>query len=98
MASLPLTNPASTQDTRWKSLLDPVLANPLQSGQLLTGISLVNGSTTINHGLGRKLRGYIVVLSSAAATIHDSQSTNTMPDLTLVLVSSAATTVSLYVF
>jgi hypothetical protein len=98
MASLPLTIPASTQDTRWKALLDPVIANPLQSGQLLTGIPLASGTNTINHGLGRQLRGYFIVMNSASATFYDNQSTNQMPQLTLILNSSAPTTVSLYVF
>lgn len=99
MASLPLTIPASTQDTRWKALLDPVLGNPLVNGQMLQNLSLTGGTpNTINHGLGRALQGYVVLLSSTAATFHDNQSTNSMTNLTLILVPSATTTVSLYVF
>jgi len=98
VASLPLTIPASPQDTRWKALLDPVIANPLQAGQLLTGIKLTSGVNVVNHGLGRQLQGYFVVLNSASATFYDNQSTNSKPTLTLILVASANTTVSLYVF
>jgi hypothetical protein len=98
MNNLPLSQPASQQDTRWKSLIDPVLGNPLINGRLLTNIALSSGSNIINHGLGRKLQGYIPVLNSAAATFHDSQTTNSSPQLTLVLVASAATTISLWVF
>lgn len=85
-------------DNKWASLLNPLLASPIVNGQLLTGIALINGTTIVNHKLGRKIQGYIVVGSSAAATIHDSQATNQMPQLTLQLISNAATTVALWVF
>jgi hypothetical protein len=98
VANLPLTQPASTQDIRWKSLIDPILANPILAGQQLDNIPLVSGVNTVNHGLGRKLQGYFIVLNSAAATFYDNQSTNSSPTLTLILVASAATTVSLWVY
>lgn len=83
---------------RWASTLNPLLANPLVGGRLLNGVVLILGANTINHGLGRKLQGYFVVMNSTSSTFYDSQSTNQRPELTLVLNSSAATTVSLYVF
>lgn len=98
MASLPLQQPSSQQDSRWKSLLDPVIASPLLGGHLLQNITLASGVNTINHELGRSLQGYFVVLNSAPATFNDNQSTNTMPGLTLNLVASAPCVVSLWVF
>ena len=84
-------------ETQWKSQLDPVLANPLISGQLLTNIALVSGSNTINHKLGRALQGYIITgMHGSFAQIYDT--TSPMPALTLVLHASAATNISLYVF
>lgn len=83
---------------RWASTLNPVLANPVISGNILTDVKLIAGSNTINHKLGQKLQGYIVVMNSAPATFYDLQATNQHPELTLVLNSSQATTVSLYVF
>jgi hypothetical protein len=85
-------------ETRWKSQLDPVIACPLVNGQLLSGVALVSGYNTVNHGLGRKLQGYIVVLSGAAETFFDNQDNNASPQLTLILHSSGPTTVSLWVF
>jgi hypothetical protein len=85
-------------EQRWKSQLDPVLASPLAKGHLVSNQVLVSGVNTINHGLGRKLQGYIVVLNSASATFYDNQDTNSMTQLTLVLNASAPTTVSLWVF
>jgi hypothetical protein len=84
--------------TKWKSQIDPVLAEPIVSGNLLSNISLKVGDNVINHGLGTKLQGYIVILKSGLAGIYDKQSSNQMANLTLVLNSDTAITVSLWVF
>jgi hypothetical protein len=90
--SWPLAN------TKWAATLNPLLANPIIQGQILSDVPLVMGANTINHGLGRKLVGYLVILNGANVTIYESQSTNQRPNLTLILNASGATTVSLYVF
>jgi hypothetical protein len=100
--ALPLiqsSNPDLMQvETKWKSQLDPLLSSPLGNGLLLQGIVLATGSNTINHGLGRALRGWFVVRSNASATFYDNQDNNRMTNLTLVLVASAPATISLWVF
>lgn len=88
----------SLANPKWAAALNPVLGNPLVNGQILTGLTLTSGKNVISHGLGRKLQGYLVILNSASTTFYDSQQTNSMPDLTLILNASGATTVSLYVF
>jgi hypothetical protein len=90
--------PWSLANPKWAAELNPVLANPIVSGQLLTGIKLTNGSNTINHNLGQPLQGYIVVLNSSPATFYDKQNTNPAPQRTLILNASQETTVSLWVF
>lgn len=84
--------------TKWRSILNPFLANPSLQSIILKDIALINGTTTINHLLGRTLTGWRIIRINAAATIYDKQATNQSPDLTLVLVSNAACTVSLEVF
>lgn len=84
--------------TQWSALLNPLLKSPLANSALLSGISLTSGVNTINHTLGTKLQGYLVVLNSASVTFYDSQNTNPTPEKTLVLNASGATTVSLLVF
>lgn len=83
---------------KWAATLNPVVANPLVQGVLLSGIPVVTGTNVINHKLGRKLQGYVVVLNSAAVTFYDSQAINQHPSLTLILNASGAATISLYVF
>lgn len=84
--------------TKWASILNPVLGNPLVNGQMIDNISLINGTTIVNHKLGRKLQGWFIVGIDAAATVHDNQASNQTPQLTLSLTSNAAATCNLWVF
>ena len=82
----------------WSSQLDPVLANPVCSSSILSNIVVKTGSNTINHLLGQKLQGYVVIMTNAAVTFYDTQSTNPNPQQTLQLVASGPATISLLVF
>ena len=84
--------------TRWATVLNPVVDCPLVKGLLLQNVSLISGTTTVNHKLGRKLIGWFVVGQTAPANLSDNQATNQMPELTLSLNSTAATVVNLWVF
>lgn len=90
--------PWELANNRWSAILNPIIANPMVNGQLLTGLKLVTGDNVINHKLGEKLQGWIVVMNNAGVTFYDKQATNQMPALTLVLNASGAATISLYVF
>lgn len=100
MAQLPYVQ--STLDalnqlqTKWRSLLNPLLAQP--QAQIIKNVALVNGTTVINHLLGRPLQGWKPVRVRASATIYDAQDSNQTPQVTLVLISSAAVVVDLEVF
>ena len=84
--------------TKWAASINPVINQPWNSGVLLKSIALVSGSNTINHKLGRILQGWVIVRQRSAATVYDTQDTNTMPALTLKLTASANVTVDLLVF
>lgn len=90
--------PWALANPKWASALNPLLANPLSAGILLESMTLTSGANVINHGLQRKLLGYIVVLNSDNATFYDSQLINQRPDLTLILNASAPAVVTIYVF
>lgn len=90
--------PWELANNKWAGTLNPLLANPIVNGSLLKNISVTTGANSIAHGLQRKLQGYIVVLNSANVTFYDTQATNQMPDIYLVLHASGAATISLYVF
>jgi hypothetical protein len=84
--------------TKWASTLNPLLANPLVNGIILSDVVVKTGANTISHLLQRPLQGYFVILNSASVTYYDSQKTNQRPDLSLILNASGPATISLYVF
>lgn len=96
--ALPKKLPLAQIDTKWPEQLDPLLKNPLNSASILKNQSLQAGSNTINHLLGTPLQGWYVIRQRAAATIYDLQDNNQMPQLTLILNSSAPVVVDLVVF
>jgi len=72
--------------------------SPILDGILLKNVSLISGTTAVFHKLNRPLQGYLIVRKRANADIWDSQDSNTAPSRTLILESSAAVTIDLYVF
>lgn len=84
--------------TNWSKQLNPVLAQPINQGTILTEVSLTTGDNTINTGLNRKLQGWIIIRQRALASIYDKQDNNSTPSQTLILNSSAAVVVDLLVF
>ena len=88
----------SMLQTKWASILNPLLGNPSNNASILPKISLLTGSNVVNHKLGKKLQGWSIVRQRSAANIYDDQDANQSPDLTLVLVSSADVVVDLQVF
>jgi len=84
--------------SRWGAILNPVVNNPANNSSILKDVKLVAGSNTVNHLLSRRLQGWSIVKINAAATIHDTQDSNSNASQTLLLVSSAPCTVSIEVF
>lgn len=81
--------------TRWASILGPLIANPVQDGIILKKVPLIIGANVINHLLSRKQQGWIIADVDGLATIYRSMPFN---DKTLTLVSSNVVNVDLYVF
>lgn len=81
--------------SQWKSKLDPLLGNPLNSASILSGVVLKNGTNVINHLLGQMMRGWTITDINGAATIYRSAPLN---EKTLTLTSNAAVTVNIEVF
>ena len=79
---------------KWAASLNPVLAIPQNSGQIIT-CNLVTGANIINHGLGRMMQGWSITDINAAVTVYRSAPFN---NSTITLTSSGAATISLEVF
>lgn len=97
MAQLPKGLPLELMQTRWKSQIDPLLANPVNSVSFLKNIALNNGSTVINHLLGRKMQGWFVLDIDGAGNPYRDPAAP-FNATTLTLISSAACNVNLGVF
>ena len=71
---------------------------PLVDGVLLENIDLAEGDNTIDHKLGRVLRGWVITRQRLLSSIYDKQDENASKDKTLVLNSSTAQTVTVDVW
>jgi hypothetical protein len=76
--------------------------NPLGRAEILNGVlveDVVLGATpvAINHRLGRKFRGFILVKSNANVSIYQ-PSESPFPELTANLAASSTCTVSIWFF
>ena len=75
--------------------IQPFLTNPLNDGIIITDISLPGSSSvSVSHLLSRVPQGYIIIKKDAAADVYQ-ESVNTRY---LILNSTAAVTISIYVF
>ena len=81
-----------------KKAVNAASNTPLNQGAILTSIALKSGDNTVDHKLGKKLSGWFIVRLRGAATIYDKQDGNAQSSQTLILNSSAAVTVDIYVF
>jgi hypothetical protein len=94
MAQLPQGQPLGLMQNQWASQLNPVIANQLVNGNPLTGILLSNGTTTVNHLLGRLPQGFIQTNKNGLGDYYF-KNINT---LTVQIVANAAITIDLWVF
>lgn len=81
--------------TKWASILNPLLAQPLSSMNILPSITLVTGDNVVNHLLARKMQGWFITDINAAATIYRNAPLNAE---TITLNSSANCVINLAVF
>ena len=87
--------PFQMLQSKWASIINPVLSLPTNAPSFLKDLSVVSGSNVINHRLGRTPQGWIIIDTNAAITLYRSAAFN---DLTLTLTSSGSGVISLMVF
>lgn len=85
-----------------EAALAPVLSDPFIDGIILPDVVLhtVSSPNIVNHKLGRKLQGWVIVRKSGSGDVWDTQVNNQSPEKTLYLHTNAETsvTVTLRVF
>ena len=89
----------NTAQDHVESVINPVLASAIIDGVVLEDIDLVStGFTSIEHKLGRKPRGYLVIRKSAAETVYEDAGDYDNRKLFMKLRASGSVTVNLWVF
>ena len=82
-----------------ESVINPVLDSAIIDGVILEDIDLVStGFTSVEHKLGRKPRGYLVIRKSAAQTVYEDVGDYDNRKLFIKLRASGTVTVNLWVF
>lgn len=94
---LPQRLPLEQMQVNWANQLNPVIANLLVQGQLLSNLEITTGSNVINHKLGRKPIGWFVVAPMGPVVLYQAAE-QLLPNLLLTLTSDADVTLSLWVF
>jgi hypothetical protein len=97
MANLPLKLDIQEMQTRWASILNPIIANPILNGIELDNVQLTTGTNVINHRLSRQMQGWFVTDINAAITYYRPD-TSPFNKTTLTLVASGPARVNLWVY
>ena len=98
-ADFPMARVFNTAQDHVESVINPVLDVAIIDGVILEDIDLVSGSfTSIEHKLGRKPRGYLIIRKSTAQTVYEDAGDYDNRKLFLKLRASGSVTVNLWVF
>ena len=81
--------------TKWTSILNPFLKNPMNNILILDNINLVAGINNVDHKLQRLPQGWFIIDPQSAATVYRSAPYSTT---TLTLTSSASLSCQIGVF
>ena len=98
-ADFPMARVFNSAQDHVESVINPVLDSAVIDGVILEDIDLVSGSfTSVEHKLGRKPRGYLVIRKSAAETVYEDVGDYDNRKLFIKLRASGSVTVNLWVF
>ena len=96
MALLSTKLPWDLAQTKWSSILNPIISNPILAGDSLTDIILkANIPQSINHLLQRIPQGWFLIDNDSSATIWRAKP---FTIYTITLESDADTTISIWIF
>lgn len=82
-------------NSQWASALNPIIANPIATPEIIKNVPLKMGINVVNHSLGRVMQGFFIIDIQGPATVYRSSPFNAT---TLILTSNSAVTLSLGVF
>lgn len=94
---LPQKLDLAKMQTTWAQALNPIIANLLLQGQLLSNQELTTGTNTVNHKLGRNIIGWFLISPQGPAVIYQ-EAYQPNPSLFITLNSSADVVTGIWVF
>lgn len=83
-------------DQRVGDLLNTIRGISFLDGTLLEGVALTTSAKAVQHGLGRKPLGYLILTQDAAAVVREAKQSRT--STTFTLTASTTVTVDIWVF
>lgn len=96
MAQLSQKLPWELAQTKWSSILNPILALPMLNGNQVQGVALTaSAPLAVNHLLGRMPVGWFLTDNTANAVVWRAQPFN---QFSIILESDADTLVSFWIF
>lgn len=96
MAQLSTKLPWELANTKWSSILNPILALPILNGNQIEDVILAASTPlAINHLLGRMPQGWFLTDNTANAVVWRTQEFN---QFSIVLESDLDTTISFWIF
>lgn len=81
-----------------QDVLNDLVKTQILNNLIIKNVELASGTNTVNHKLGRKPQGYIIIRKDSNVSIWDNQTTNTTIERTLELQSSGTCNVDILVF
>lgn len=88
--------PWELAQTKWAATLNPVIALPILSGNMISSVNLTASTPlAINHLLQRMPQGWFLTDNTAQAVVWRSAALN---NYTITLESDADTTISFWIF
>lgn len=85
-----------------RPFLEEIIKTPILRGKIVKGVDLVSANATaVNHGLGRRWTGYLVISQNVAGSVYaptTQNAENKYASKCLYLRSSANMTCDLWVF
>lgn len=75
-----------------------LLGQPLNDYNIVSSLTLGASDTLVNHGLGRRIIGYIIINRNANETVYTSATSNSNPELFVILKASGTVIVDILFF
>lgn len=97
--SNPNDKAAANLESAMVACWESIVKNPLlQNLNIVKNVSISTSDTTVSHGLGKAITGWVVVRKNANIVVYESSTTNSAPTASIILKASGSGTISVLFF